>query len=184
MDRPPPLHRRDVFKLGALGALAATAGLVPASAIAQDPRQPPPTTARVVVDIPGLPEASRGTFAIEIDPLEIEVDLRGPVSPNAPDTAFRLYGPGHAHWGSASFTSACTLGASKELQTWFNDAVAGKNIRKNITVTLFKSDKSPGRSYNLMDCFPTQWSAVNFDTSSTVQTETLRVKVGRIEFKT
>ena len=35
----------------------------------------------------------------------------------------------------------------------------GKGIRKNITVTLFESDKTPGRSYNLMDCFPTQWSA-------------------------
>jgi hypothetical protein len=50
-------------------------------------------------------------------------------------------------------------------------------------VTLFKSDKSAGRTYNLMDCFPTQWSSVAFDTSSTVQTETIRVRIGRIEFK-
>ena len=95
------------------------------------------------------------------------------------DVEYRLYGPGPAHWGSASFTSAVTLGASKELQAWFNDAAHGKNIRKNISVTLFKSDKTPGRSYNLMDLFPTQWSAVDFDTSSTVQTEILRVILER-----
>ncbi len=94
---------------------------------------------------------------------------------------YRLYGPGAAHWGSAKFTAR---GGSKELQAWFQEAAKGKNIRKNITVTLFKSDKSPGRSYSLFDCFPTQWSSVNFDTSSTVQTETLKVNIGRIEFTT
>ena len=31
---------------------------------------------------------------------------------------------------------------------------------------------------------PSQWSSVNFDTSSTVQTETLRVSIGRIELMT
>ena len=100
------------------------------------------------------------------------------------DVEYRLYGPGAAHWGSFKFTSACTLGGSKELQAWWQEAAKGKNIRKNITVQLLKSDKSPGRSYNLFDCFPTQWSSVNFDTSSTVQTETLTCKVGYIEFKT
>lgn len=132
------------------------------------------------VDIPGCTDASKNIREIHID--ELNIDAREMTT--GLDVEYRLYGPGQAHWGSASFTSAVTLGASKELQAWFNDAAHGKNIRKNITVTLFKSDKSPGRSYNLMDCFPTQWSAVNFDTSSTVQTETLRVKVGRIEFKT
>jgi phage tail-like protein len=170
-----PLDRRDVFKLS---LLAAAAGLVPASATAEK-LVPPQSTARVVVDIPGLPEASRGTFAVEIDPLEIDVEAHG----RQRDGTFRVFHPGDVHFGHATFTSACTLGGSKELQTWFNDVVAGKNIRKNITVTLFKSDKSPGRSYTLMDCFPTQWSAVNFDTSSSVQTETIRVKCGRIEFK-
>jgi hypothetical protein len=171
------LDRRDVFKLG---LVAVAAGLVPASATAENPVPPPQSTARVVVDIPGLPEASRGTFAVEIDPLEIRVEAHG----RQRDGSFRVFHPGDAHFGYASFTSACTLGGSKELQAWWQEAAKGKNIRKNITVTLFKSDKSPGRSYTLMDCFPTQWSSVNFDTSSTVQTETIRVKCGRIEFKT
>ena len=96
----------------------------------------------------------------------------------------RLYGPGQAHWGSAKFTSACTLGGSKQFQTWFQAAAKGQGIRKNITVTLFKSDKTPGRSYTLNECFPTQWSSVNFDTSSTVQTETITVNVGYIKFST
>jgi phage tail-like protein len=131
------------------------------------------------VDIPGCASASKNIREIKID--ELNIDAREMTT--GLDVEYRLYGPGTSHWGSASFTSACVLGGSKELQAWWQECATGKNIRKNITVNLFKSDKTPGRSYNLMDCFPTQWSSVNFDTSSTVQTETLSVKVGRIEFK-
>lgn len=122
------------------------------------------------VSIPGLFRASRTIRGVEID--------TGELGPRR-----RVFGPGAAHWGAAKFTSAVTLGSSKELQAWFQEAAKGKNIRKDITVTLFKSDKSAGRSFNLLDCFPTAYSAVNFDTSSTVQTESITVKVGRIEFK-
>jgi hypothetical protein len=132
------------------------------------------------VDIPGCADASKNIREIAID--ELNIDAREMTT--GLDVEYRLYGPGAAHWGQGKFTSACTLGGSKELQLWWQEAAKGKNIRKNISVTLFKSDKSPGRSYVLYDCFPTQWSSVNFDTSSTVQTETLTVKIGRIEFKT
>jgi hypothetical protein len=132
------------------------------------------------VDIPGCADASKNIREIGID--ELNIDIREMTT--GLDVEYRLYGPGAAHWGCAKFTSACTLGGSKELQAWWQEAAKGKNIRKNITVTLFKSDKSPGRSYSLFDTYPTQWSSVNFDTSSTVQTECLTVKIGRIEFKT
>ena len=132
------------------------------------------------IDIPGCADASKNIREIAID--ELNIDAREMTT--GLDVEYRLYGPGAAHWGSAKFTSACTLGASKELQLWWQEAAKGKNIRKNITVTLYKSDKTAGRSYSLFDCFPSQWSSVNFDTSSTVQTETLTVKIGRIEFKT
>lgn len=132
------------------------------------------------VDIPGCADASKNIREIAID--ELNIDAREMTT--GLDVEYRLYGPGQAHWGSAKFTVAAGSGASKELHAWWAEAAKGKNIRKNITVTLFKSDKSPGRSYTLNDCFPTQWSSVNFDTSSTVQTETLTVKIGRIEFKT
>jgi len=49
---------------------------------------------------------------------------------------YRLYGPGQAHWGSAKFTSACTLGAARNCTAWFMAASKGKNIRKNITINL------------------------------------------------
>jgi len=132
------------------------------------------------VDIPGCADASKNIRDIDID--DLQIDNRELTT--GLDVEYRLFGPGASHWGHARFTSAVTLGGSKELQTWFQECARGKNIRKNITVTLFKSDKSSGRSYNLMDCFPTQWGSVNFDTTSTVSTETVTVKVGRIEFKT
>jgi len=132
------------------------------------------------VAIDGCPDASKHIREIAID--ELNIDAREMTT--GEDVLYRLYGPGSVHWGSASFTSAVTLGGSKELQKWYLDCQNGKNIRKNITVTLNKSNKQAGRSYNLLDCFPTQWSSMNFDTSSTVQVETIKVKVGRIEFKT
>lgn len=132
------------------------------------------------IDIPGCADASKNIREIAID--ELNIDIREMTT--GLDVEYRLYGPGAAHWGSAKFTSACTLGGSKELKAWFDEASAGKNIRKNITATLFKSDKTPGRGYSMFDAYPTQWSSVNFDTSSTVQTETLTVKIGRIEFTT
>lgn len=129
-------------------------------------------------DIPGCADASKNIREISID--ELNIDVRETTT--GLDVEYRLYSPGQAHWGNAKFTSACTLGGSKELQLWFQEAASGKGIRKNISVTLFKSDKTAGRGYTLFDCFPTQWSSVNFDTSSTVQTETLTVNIGRIEF--
>lgn len=132
------------------------------------------------IDIPGCADASKNVREISID--EMNIDCREMTT--GLDVEYRLYGPGATHWGQMKITSACTLGGSKELQLWFGEAAKGKNIRKNITVTLFKTDKTPGRSYLIYDAFPTQWSSVNFDTSSTVQSETLTIKMGRLEFKT
>jgi phage tail-like protein len=131
-------------------------------------------------EIPGCPDASKNIREIQID--ELNIDIREMTT--GLDVEYRLYGPGTPHFGNASFTSACTLGGSKELHAWFMSASKGKDIRKNITVRLFKSDKTAGRGYNLFDCFPIQWSSVNFDTSSTVQTEKITVNVGRIELTT
>jgi phage tail-like protein len=132
------------------------------------------------INIPGCADASKNIREIAID--ELNIDVREMTT--GLDVEYRLYGPGQAHWGNATFTSACTLGGSKELQAWFQEAAKGKNIRKDIQVSLKKSNKQNGRGYNLFNCFPIQWSSVNFDTSSTVQTETLKVNIGRIEFTT
>ncbi len=180
---PARVTRRAALKLGAATALVGAALAVarpPETGAAPSEARPDADFRGFGVDIPGCPNASKNIREIAID--ELNVDIREMTT--GLDVEYRIYGPGAAHWGSATFTSAVTLGGSKELHAWWAEAAKGKNIRKNITVTLFKSDKAPGRSYTLMDCFPTQWTSVNFDTSSTVQTETLTVKVGRIEFKT
>ena len=130
--------------------------------------------------IPGCDNASKNIREIQID--ELTIDIRETTT--GLDVEYRLYAPGTPHPGNAKFTAACTLGASKEFYAWFQAAAGGKDIRKDIGVRLNKSDKTAGRGYNLFACFPTQWSAVDFDSSSTVQTETIRVKVGRVEFKT
>lgn len=131
------------------------------------------------VDIPECPTATKNIREIQID--ELNIDARETTT--GADTSYRIYGPGAVHWGTARFTSACPLGGALDLKAWYDNTVTGKAIRKNILVSLHNMDKQPGRSYVLYDCFPINWSAMNFDTSSTVQTETVTVSVGRIEFK-
>ncbi len=176
------IDRRRVLTFGAvtaLGAWSGFGGVARTLTAGQKDQAGDPDVVPFAVTIPGCPDASKNIREIAIDELNIDAPrTRGR------DQEIWHVRPGDVHTGSAKFTSACTLGGSKELQKWFQEAAKGKGIRKNITVTLFKSDKSAGRSYTLFDCFPTQWSTVNFDTSSTVQTETLTVKIGRIEFKT
>ena len=183
-DGDRALNRRQALKLAASGAVggAVAAGLAGTAEAAEKGRIKDikdSSGGSIIVDIAGAPNASQNISSVVVS--DLNVDIRETTT--GTDVEYRLYGPGDAHYGSAKVTSAVTLGSSKELQTWFLDTSRGQNIRKNITVTLFKSDKSAGRSYTLHQCFPTQWSAVNFDTSSTVQTETLTCKVGYIEFK-
>lgn len=175
------IERRRILTFGAVTALSAWSALDGSPIPALKAQEPGALNGEglvsFVVTIPGLPEASKNIREIAIDELNIDArEMKGDR-----DVGVRTISPRRMHFGSARITSACTLGGSKELQAWWQEAAKGKNIRKSVTVTLFKSDKSPGRSYNLLDCFPTQWSSVNFDTSSTVQTETITVKMGRVE---
>lgn len=184
VDDQRPVSRRRVLKVAAAGAFggAITGGFAGRSEGADKGKVKDIKDGGdgIVVSIPDAPTASANLQSVVVE--DLAIDIREMTT--GLDVEYRLYGPGQAHWGSASFVSATPRGGSRELQAWFMECASGRNIRKNITITLLKRDGSAGRSYTLMDCFPTQWSAVNFDTSSTVQTETLTVKVGRIEFKT
>lgn len=177
------IDRRRVLTFGAVTALGAWSGFGASPVRAVTGRQPDLTDnaspLHFSVSIPGLAEASKNIREIAIDELNIDArELKGR------DQELWQIKPGSVHFGSATFTIAATPGSSKELQAWWAEAAKGKNIRKNISVTLFKSDRKTERAFSLTDCFPTSFSIVNFDTSSTVQTETLTVKIGRIEFKT
>jgi len=55
---------------------------------------------------------------------------------------------------------------------------------ENISVRLFKSDKTPGRGYNLFDCFPVSYSITDRGPVVKEATETITVSVGRIELTT
>jgi len=132
------------------------------------------------VMVSGLGDASKNIREITID--ELTVDAREVTDTG--NVQVRMFRPGSVQYGSVRLTSVVSPGGPHELRAWFQDAQSGKNIRKNITVTLFDANNSPVRSFNLLDCFPTAYSSVNFDTSSTVQTETITVKMGRVEFKT
>lgn len=176
------IDRRRVLTFGAVTALGAWSGFgdSPVRAVtARQPGQTDNTPLQFSVDIPGCADASKNIREIAID--ELNIDCREMTTGN--DLDYRHINRGDVHVGSARLTIRATPGARKELQAWWAEAAKGKNIRKNITVNLFKSGQT-GRVCVLSGCIPTALSSVNFDTSSTVQTETLTVKMGRVEFKT
>jgi tail tube protein gp19 len=189
--------RRDLLKYGAAAAAVAGTGSLPLlgsmNALAQVPGEP----LQFAVDIPGAPLASKNIREIAIDDMVIEpaktnrplgvigdvlekTGVASAVPIVAPDQAC---GPGEVRWGEATLVFLHDP-AVREIEDWWSQCNAGKDIRRNITIVMSDGFGARGRSYTLFDCFPTQWSSVNFDTSSTVQTETMRVKLGRVEFKT
>jgi len=143
--------------------------LLAASAVAQvggDPGGDPgalPEGVEILENGPGsfgvsLPDGTccddRDLRSVQID--DLTIDIRETTT--GLDVEYRVYAPGDAHYGNARFRVVPGSPASKELQLWWSEAAKGKNIRKNITVTLFKSDKSAGRTYNLHDCFPVSFT--------------------------
>ena len=177
---PEQFDRRRVLTFGAATAMGFWAGFG-TSAAAATGRQPDAQPLKFSVTIPGLPEASKGVRALVVDELRVqgrENDFWGR------DNDYWSVRPSDVQPGFATFTIAGNPRVFKEVKAWFDETAAGQRIRKSITVTLFYPDTKTERTYSLSDCFPASWSAVNYDTSSTVQTETLTVKIGRIEFKT
>lgn len=102
---------------------------------------PDVTANAFAVAIQGAATAPGEIREIEID--DLVIDTRETTT--GLDVEYRLYAPGATHWGQARFSVAARSNTGKELKAWYDEAASGKNIRKNITVTLFKSDKSPGR---------------------------------------
>lgn len=184
---PDQFDRRRVLTFGAATAMGFWAGFGTSTAAATG-RQPDAEPLKFSVTIPGLPEASKGVRALAVDELRVqgrENDFwRRDSETWGRDNDYWSVRPSDVQLGSATFTIAGNPGVFKEVKAWFAEAAEGKAIRKSITVTLSHPHTKAERTYSLSDCFPTQWSSVNYDTSSTVQTETLTVKIGRIEFKT
>lgn len=128
-------------------------------------------------DSNGSTDAGKNVREIAIDELNIDV-----VDKVAQRDGWRLYGPGKPHWGNARVV--IEPGADTAFFDWYQEAAKGKSIRKNITVTLFKSDKTPGRSYGLIDCFPTRWEVGAPDATGQPGAEVLTVSIGGIVFST
>lgn len=83
--------------------------------------------------------ASKNIREVAID--ELNIDVREYTS--GLDVEYRVYGPGASHFGSLKVTSAVTLGASKELQAWFQADAKGKGIRKAVVSCGLGSTEAP-----------------------------------------
>jgi len=130
------------------------------------------------VDIPGLPAASANVHSVQVE--DLTIDVRETTTGENWD--FRTYAPGDAHFGKATFRFRVGGRSHEELKGWVLDAANGKNIRKDISIIIMSRAGSEGRRYNLQETFPIKYDPGDYSPSSTVRTETLVVKIGRIEF--
>lgn len=128
----------------------------------------------VVID--GAPTAATDIKEIEIDDLIIEQRE----TTTGLDVEYRLYAPGATHWGNARFSVAAHSNTSHQLQQWLAETARGKNVRRQITISILQPDKSVGRTYTLFDCFPTGMHT-SFDSAGRAA-EIFEVSMSRIEF--
>ena len=172
--------RRDALKLGAATATAVS-GLLSLGRDAGAAERPQSSAIgdSFRAEIDGCAETSKNIREIVID--ELTIDAR---ELTTGQDLYRVFVPGQSHMGQVTLVSGFTPAGSKEIQAWFDAWASGKNDFRNIVVTLLDRQRQPARGYSLYDCSPTKWHSVDLSPTSTVQTETLTVKVGRIEFKT
>jgi phage tail-like protein len=174
------LSRRDLLKIGAAAAVfagGAAAGLrltnersaLAGSAASVDDAL---VSRNFRVEIAGLPDVSANCIAVEIEPIVIDAVEGDP-------GVFKTWAPGDAHYGKANLSCVPAPGPS-QLDQWIRDAASGAEVRKNITITLFKHDGSAVRTFNLVDCFPIHYDAGDYSPSSNVLVETITVKIDRV----
>lgn len=74
---------------------------------------------------------------------------------------------------------------SEPMCEWINETVKGKPWKRSMAIEETRPNGKPGRTFIYYDCFPTRYVFPQMKKGGgTVQTETLTVKIGRIEFKT
>ena len=130
------------------------------------------------VDITGC-TSSADCVTAEVDPIEIEMhDVT-----QSNDPTWRQFTNGAVRYGEGRFTFRVSdSNFNKDLSAWQKDTGAGKNIRKNVTITIFKKDRSTvARTYNLIECFPLSFSGGDFTTGAESNLAELRVCPTRVE---
>lgn len=109
-------------------------------------------------------------------PVEVADDLT-----LAKKLKYKTYQPGQPHYGNAKFTSACTLGGSKELQAWFQEAArGGQGSIRDVSCLLYFEDGKPNRTFTLKDCFPVSFTACTPQADGT-ESVTLEVSIGGVQ---
>lgn len=131
------------------------------------------------VSITGCDNTSKDCVSVEVDPIEIE--MQDVTQSN--DTTWKTFTSGQPRFGEARFTFRKSAAEScKDLSTWVDDCRRGANIRKSITISIKKKDKTTdGRVYNLVDCFPISYSEGDYTTSAESNLAELRVMPTRVE---
>jgi len=130
------------------------------------------------IDIQGC-ASSTDCVSVNVDPIEIEMhDVT-----QSNDTTWKTFTSGQPRFGEARFTFRVSDAAlNKDLTTWIDEVRQGKNIRKMVTITITKKNKSDvGRSYNIVEAFPISFSGGDFTTGAESNLAELRVQPTKVE---
>ncbi len=134
---------------------------------------------RFKVDIQKCPQSSPLCVSVSVDPMRVKIDD----VTSGTDFQQRLYKPMWTSFGEARFTFRVPAsGQNQDVADWFKTVrTTPDGNRSSITVTVLDRSGAPGRSYNLLECFPTYYSPGSYSTDTATQLCELHVNVGRIE---
>ena len=76
----------------------------------------------------------------------------------------------------ANITLTRGITDNRELWSWRNEIMQGKDARKNVSVVLMDNEGNEKLRWNVSECWPSKWTGPSFDTTSnTVAIETLEI---------
>lgn len=139
---------------------------------------------RFKIEIPGCDASAKDVVSIRFDPWKIHIlDVT-----HGNDWEYRRLKPGQMEHMTVEIQFRTKDdGNNDDVKKWHEDCRLGKKdaTRKDITVKLyerFDMNKSV-REYGLKDCFATFFDAGDYSPDSEANLATLKVNVGRVEFK-
>jgi hypothetical protein len=134
---------------------------------------------RFKVDIQKCPQSSPLTVSASVDPIRVKIDD----VTSGTDFQQRLYKPMWTGFGEARFTFRVPAsGQNQDVADWFKQCrTTPDGNRSSISIIINDRAGNEARRYNLLECFPTYYSAGSYSTDTSSQLCELHVNVGRIE---
>lgn len=170
------MKRRTLLGAGSTAALA-LAALRTGTVSAAEVDRPPVALANLFkVDIAGCAQSSKWCVSVDFAPARAVALAATPRSgPASGDGGPLSPGPVRLRFVTPA------QGGNDDVAGWMARAAKGLRDLRPIAITLLASDQTAIRTYELIDCFPTQFDPGDYSASAAVNVAELVVQPTRVE---